>query len=64
MSELQFLALQHRECLLDCTLYNAFTLFICFILFVLLLSESNACPSNEVNSKYEVVNLNITKNVT
>ncbi len=63
MSELQFLALQYRQCLLDCTLYNAFAylfaLFIC-----LLLSESNVWPSNEVNSKHEEVNLKLLTNVT
>ncbi len=30
-------------------------------LYVLLLSESNVCPSHEINSKHEVVNLKITQ---
>ncbi len=30
VSELQFLALQYRQWLLDCTLCNAFASFICF----------------------------------
>ncbi len=37
------------------------TVFIYLLyLFVVLLSESNVCPSNEVNSKHEEVNLKIT----